>query len=555
MGAPAGLRSVLALGLALVCAGSALGEEPRARRQGAPFLGLAALDPFDERDRDPGRLERFADLGAAYVRTSPVAWGSIEPAPPRAGPPRYDWKPLDDAVLVWQLTGFRPVLVLTPECSWAGQPREAAAWVRQVRGALPAADAEAALRTATGCTPPAPGSWAAWERFVRDVLERYDGDGQDDMPGLRAPVTHVQVLARLDPGAWLGSADDYLRLLHHVGQAAATAARTTRIVSAAVDAQATGYDPYPDRREWDFRIGQLAPPDATFARLEIARAFDQLRRLLAMPRLYSALAQVGSGHLADDVANLRFLRRALDEQGGIDTELWLVDNPTRKLGGARAAGVVAPREDEALLRRRWVPIALNPAHSKHAEALAWLRRGQAFDLVRSLCRARAAGADVVLFLAPWDELPKGFPGGAEAARQGFVTEASGAAPAAGLQPTPSWWAFGQLQRLLAAHRSAGETTIGAPGQAVVFRLETERARPWVTVLMLDSRLSWAGAPDTVLPARDVLVPLPSGRYVVEACRLGPEPPERKPIEVKDGMVRLTLTPAPVYVIPVEDDAR
>ncbi len=35
---------------------------------------------------------------------------------------------------------------------------------------------------------------AAYRAFVRRVVERYDGDGRQDMPGLRAPVTHWEVM-------------------------------------------------------------------------------------------------------------------------------------------------------------------------------------------------------------------------------------------------------------------------------------------------------------------------------------------------------------------------
>lgn len=544
------MRSILALCCVLAVGGWAEAEKSD-RRPDVPFLGLAALDAHAERDRDPARLERLADLGPALVRTTAVGWGQIEPQPPRSGPARYTWKTLDDAVLVWQLTGLRPVLVLTPESTWGSLAREATPWVRRVKETLPPAESAAALREARGCAPPRPGRWLAWERFVRDVVERYDGDGKGDMPGLRRPIRHIQILDRLDPASWIGNADAYLRVLHHAGVGAKSAAKQTRIVTPAVDLQATGHAPHPDVREWDYRIDQLVPRDAVLARLEIKRRFEHIRRLLEMPRLFDVFAHLGNAHLADDVANLRFLRRYLDEHGGSDKELWLVDNPTRKLGTARATNVVPPKDSEARLRRRWLPAARNPSHSKHAVARAWLRRGQAFDLVRGVARARAAGADAILSLAPFDELPVGFVGRREAGDQGLLAEAGRDAPAAGLRRTPSWWAFGQMQRLLATHRTAGEASIGAPGQSVVFQLASKKARPWIAVLLLDPRLSWAGSPGEPLPVRDVLVPLPSGAYVLESCRLGAEAPERRRIEVKDGMVRLALTPAPLYVIPAD----
>ncbi len=557
-------RSAILFGLAWLALGpcpAARGGGPalpasRQRSADMPFVGVEPLDPFAARDRDPRRLERLADLGPAFVRTTPIPWGALEPQPQVGGTPRYAWKELDEAILVWQLTGLRPVLVLTPESAWAALPPARAAWIQTLRKTLAAPEAAAAARGARGATPPRPGMWARWERFVRDVVERYDGDGRKDMPGLRRPVRHLQVLDRLTPGGWLGTPDEYLRLLDATGRAAKFANPKTRVLTAGLDVRATGHAPYPDRREWDYRIGQLVPAGAPLVKLETERAFRHVRRVLEMPRLYDALVQVGSAHIADDVANLRFLRRALDERGGTDTALWLVRNPTRKLGVARAPGAVAPKAAEVRLRARWLPVALQGGtrgrpglSAKRAKAEIWLRRGQAFDLVRGLGRARAAGADVVSFLSVGDG---GAPSDPEGKGQGFLVERAREAPAAGYRRTASFWALKQALRLLGTQRSAGETPIGAPGRSVVFRLASEKPKPWVALLTLDSRLSWAGTPGEALPLRDVLVALPSGRYVLESCRLGPEPPTRRTIEVRESMVRLTLSPAPLYVIPARE---
>jgi len=561
------MRFRLAILLGLACVGlvslesgaSAKEDAPAqpapARQADTPFVGLETLDPFAARDRDPARLERLADLGAVFVRTTPIAWGALEPQPPSGGKPHYAWKQLDEAILIWQLTGLRPVLVLTPASSWGALPAARSAWIQTLRAGLGRPEAAAAARSARGATPPRPGMWTRWERFVRDLVERYDGDGHADMPGLRRPVRHLQVLERLTPDGWLGSPDEYLHLLNATGQAATFASEKVRLLTAGIDMRATGYAPFPDRREWDYRIGQLVPADAPLARLETKRVFEHIRRVLEMPRLYDALVQRGSVHIADDVANLRFLRRALDEHGGTDTALWLVANPTRKLGPARVPGAVAPKAAERRLRARWLPIALHGASDTRAKAEAWLRRGQAFDLLRGLSRARAAGADVVSFLSVGDQRSPGGSaddGGQGSEGQGFLVPRRKDAPAEGYMRTPSYWALRQALRLLATHRSVGETPIGAPGRSVIFRLASKRPKPWIALLTLDARLSWSGPPVGDLPLRDVLVALPSGRYILETCRLGPEAPRRRTIEVKESMVSLTLSPAPLYVIPADE---
>ncbi len=543
------MRLVAAIVL-VACLGGVVCRAPQAQaEETTPFVGLTPLDPLSADDRDPARLERLADIGRVLVSTTPIAWGIIQPARPGAAGAGYRWKSLDDAVLVWQLTGFDPVLVLSPSSPWACVPREKTSWVQAVRKALPPAEADAALRGVDGAPPPLAALWSRWERFVRDVVERYDGDGTKDMPGLRRPVRHIQVLGGIDPVWWLGDADQLLRLLHHAAEGIRAASTTCRLLAPSVDLRATGHAPFPDEREWNYRIGLITPGSAKpLARQHLLRHFAILKRLLGMPRLFDILCQRGSAHVADDVANLTFLRRTLNEAGGDGKGLWLVDNPSRKLGRGLAVGIVEPKREERQLRQTWLTAARRPTHPQHGRAQDWLRRGQAYDLVRGLCRARAAGADAVLCYAPGDRLPTSARQATAGQGQGLLRRRAGQQPGATLERTPSWWALRQASRLLQGQTGALETRIGAPGQSVIFQLARKGPRPWVAVLLLDARLSWAGTPGAPLPLQDVLVTLPSGAYRLEWIQTGPAKPRFQEV-VSDGSLTVALGPEPVYIIP------
>ena len=69
-----------------------------------------------------------------------------------------------------------------------------------------------------------------YARLVRDVVERYDGDGQNDMPGLLFPVLHYQVGNEYyNELYWGGTADEYgLLLRNFAGAARAARARRAR---------------------------------------------------------------------------------------------------------------------------------------------------------------------------------------------------------------------------------------------------------------------------------------------------------------------------------------
>ncbi|MDA1195809.1 MAG: hypothetical protein O2894_11570, partial [Planctomycetota bacterium] len=212
-------RPAVIAALLLLCAGA-----PARAGEDLPFVGLGPLDPQSAHDLDAGALEQLAGAGTTLActtlartmlaRTMPVAWGAIEPAAPIGAEPVYAWPVLDRAVLLWQLAGLDPVLVLSPASPWASLPVADAPLVERVRKVLPAVEAEAALQDLTGAAPPRADRWGAWERFVRAVVERYDFDGADDMPGLRRAVRYVQPLAGIDGAAWLGDEAATVRVLH-----------------------------------------------------------------------------------------------------------------------------------------------------------------------------------------------------------------------------------------------------------------------------------------------------------------------------------------------------
>ena len=91
----------------------------------------------------------------------------------------------------------------------------------------------------------------AWYRFVHALVERYDGDGQDDMPGLTRPVKYWEVWNEPDlrqgwnppdypAHQFNGNAQDYVRLLA-VAHSAIKHADPAALVVGPATAQAPGF--------------------------------------------------------------------------------------------------------------------------------------------------------------------------------------------------------------------------------------------------------------------------------------------------------------------------
>ncbi|WP_308918145.1 beta-galactosidase, partial [Jannaschia sp. LMIT008] len=161
-----------------------------------PRLGLAF----------PGSLTRYyplmADAGLGVVRIS-ASWGRIEP---REG--RFDFSGLDDRIRALQASGLGPFVTFESTADWATDPA-----TRGVKNARPR-------------------DMAQWGRFVAAVVARYDMDGRDDMPGLRAAVPYYQaanewISETNGSGGWAGSTDqlvDYVRTAHDAVKAEDAAA-------------------------------------------------------------------------------------------------------------------------------------------------------------------------------------------------------------------------------------------------------------------------------------------------------------------------------------------
>jgi len=139
----------------------------------SPRLGLAF--PGD----DPQYYQLIRDMGVGIVRVS-AAWSRVQPRESA-----FDFSGLDRRVRGLDQLGLAPFLTFESNADWA-------------------ADHVGTVKNGT------PRDLTQWASFVRAVVERYNADGRDDMPGLAAPVQFYQVANEfLSPtnrsGGWAGS--------------------------------------------------------------------------------------------------------------------------------------------------------------------------------------------------------------------------------------------------------------------------------------------------------------------------------------------------------------
>jgi len=161
----------------------------------------------DSWDRDPTlSAEPFTRLGLGWDRphAGPFSWNDIEPV---AG--SYDFSQTDAYLSQIQPLGVRVMATIWPFTEW-----DQAYWQAQ-----PGWEAAAGFEEELPLSRYKPHDTAAYQRFVGALVERYDGDGTDDMPGLTQPIKHWEVLNEPETADWVGlcffkgSASDYLEVL------------------------------------------------------------------------------------------------------------------------------------------------------------------------------------------------------------------------------------------------------------------------------------------------------------------------------------------------------
>lgn len=545
----------LALGAVPVLAEDADPPTPPSYTEQAAFLGLSLVPVAQADGAATPRHDALAGMGVAWAETRPIRWGDVDPRPPDHPVARYDWKAVDDTVLGLQRAGFAPLLVLSPECGWAEEAREQTDWGRFVTERVPETEVALAVAWATGVAPPRSEAYVHWQRFVRDLVERYDGDGQRDMPGLRRPVLEIQVLDQVQrPSRWLGGAGDYQRLLLTAREGAREASPSCSLMHASVDLHGlmrAEDSAEPDR--WRERLVESLPAAPALARLETTRGIELVLETLRLTSLYDGVSHVGSGNLAEDVRNVRALREVVSAQGVSRLPIWLSQGPSRRLARARVP-VPDDRLAAAEEQLRATAFARAQRAAEDDPARRWLRRGTAYDLVRGIALLKAAGARRILCYGLTDE-PWRRPGEEEVAAAGLqgllrpVTEADGSTA---WRPTPSWFALRQANRLLLGHRDASLSPLGTNGTAVVFSFPERHPLPWVAVLLPDAMASWAGPLESEAPTREVTVPLPDGAVEIEEFALEDGLPRRSRALVRDNVLRVSLGTAPVYVVPSRD---
>ncbi len=335
---------------------------------------------------EDGLAPTFGAAGVTWARVPDgvFRWGDIEPVPPDEGIHVYDWACADAVVGGYQAAGIADLqAALSPRSAWGSVDVDDS-------GAVPPAD---------GDVMPHVESMDDYRAWVRAVVERYDGDGVDDMPGLVVPLRHW-LIGREWSALWPSDDHgDYLAL----AEATASEARAA----------------YPDVRLgtvplllWEVFEGN----EPTDAQVEERLAGDPLdhnsvdgvRAILDRPDLFDYLAVHSRGDYTEIPPTLRWLRLEMSARG-YDHPIWIAGAPS--LGplatgeGFPAMVPVAGDQQVAILSTLASLAAMEEPGAD--EASDWLATRAASGVVHKAVTAFGEGATGIQLAATEDALTDG----------------------------------------------------------------------------------------------------------------------------------------------------
>ncbi len=181
------------------------------------------------------------NYGARWVRPhpGPFLWDSAQ----SSAAADYDFSGTDEIVKKYSKKKIGILATLWPFAEWdqENNPHYADCAVSEndefLRG-----NRDKEGKTETGSYLPRhrckPDDWDAYEDWVKAVVERYDGDGRNDMPKLKYPVKYWEAMNEPDLDGsdtldfWKGDEDDYAELLEHTYDAVKEADSSAQVLIA-----------------------------------------------------------------------------------------------------------------------------------------------------------------------------------------------------------------------------------------------------------------------------------------------------------------------------------
>lgn len=305
-----------------------------------------------------GLAEAYRGTGLDYAKLTLEfgVWGNIEP---ERG--EFNWGPMDGLVTEYQAAGYTGLqLLISAENGWAST---STALLNQQHF-------------------PKDEYIEDYREFVRAFVERYDGDGEGDAPGLLYPVHHFGV-EREFTGFWPGSGEDYVRLLEIAYPTIKEADPEAEVLLVALLMIDVFHDD-PDAATLADRLND---------RPGFRKPTDEARLIMGACDFYDIVDFHSLSGYREIEPTARWIRKELAAAGCPDKPIWIGDAFSMSLlvGYNARPFFPATEENKQLVIDTLKDVALPSQGAAHDAAVAWLRAELSRDVVRKIVVSAGVG--------------------------------------------------------------------------------------------------------------------------------------------------------------------
>lgn len=493
----------------------------------SPF-GLDYVFVLDREFRKPDLARQFGGfMGVRWANFARINWGEIEPRAPAGGKHTYHWEALDEGVRQWQRYGVHILMSLRFVSPWANaQPTLKPLYLDGLLSWIPKTMADYV---------PKPEHRQDLRDFVRALVERYDGDGVDDMPGLLFPILHYQVCNEAyNELFWGGTVEEYGAQLKEAAQAARDACPKAKVVLSGVCFRPMDgfYDREMEPRTKTY-VESLLPKTASKMLPFLKRMDEFSRQSLRFPE-YDILDARWSFY-----GVVEHCREELRQAGRADTEIWSAEMYS-----------AVPLLDALILPMTTLGPYPTPSRSLDYIRITRSPKDKEFEVVNRWYRAKQSAMVVKLCLV-------GLHAGTKKLMNGWALDSQ-----VPLAPYPlgvggyksttfdKLWPAAYTYKLLIGKLDGITSCRRLPMPEYVYVYEcTVRGGRSVLIAFLDDHLARNHDEPGVEMA--VTIPLPTGpvRLTRIITDIGATQPKTETLQATSGRLSLSLSEYPVFIEP------
>jgi hypothetical protein len=320
------------------------------------------INPKADEPVDPELSEALAwadRMGVGIVGSNNVNWDRFEPEPPVDGTHTYHWETFDVFARACAKYGFRIQTVTKANSPWACGKKN--------------------YTTDEGAELPLEEYWGDWGKFINAFVERYDGDGVDDAPGIDYPVLNiVQIANEIEvPIHWTnrgGTPENYHAILRIAKEQGNAASRDVSIARAAFN--------YWNMGDFETPIGPTLAQDNRIIR-HVKRYLDFA---FAHPHDMNLFGVHANYHYSSMIPVADWLR------SNLKSEVPIYSEDTRSI-------LIQGQNELPKAQRDFIDDPDNPAH---AEVESRYLQDQAVTVAKKLVCGLAAGMEHVIISAAVD---------------------------------------------------------------------------------------------------------------------------------------------------------